>query len=79
MIVRTFAVVAAAVSVMACGEKPQDSTTSAKLSAPAYQGTGVASFTAPGWKAGDQNSWAQELRARGQRGQNEYNRVQQTK
>ena len=28
-----------------------------------------------GWKAGDQKSWEQQLKARGQYGQNEYTRV----
>ncbi|MDX3906530.1 MAG: hypothetical protein QHC78_12650 [Pigmentiphaga sp.] len=43
--------------------------------APSYEGTGVSAFTAPGWKPGDRNSWAQELKVRAQRGQNEYTRV----
>jgi len=41
---------------------------------PAYKGTGVSAFTAPGWTPGDRNSWEQELKTRAQR-QNEYNRV----
>lgn len=41
---------------------------------PAYKGTGVAVFTAPGWTPGDRNSWEQELKVRTQR-QNEYNRM----
>jgi hypothetical protein len=61
-----------------CGEKSQDLGTSAKLDAPPYDGTGVASFTAPGWKAGDANSWTQALRTRGQYGQNEYTRILNT-
>ena len=65
----------AALLLTACGEKSQDLGSGAKLDAPVYDGTGVASFTAPGWKPGDANSWSQELRARGQYGQNEYTRV----
>ena len=42
---------------------------------PAYKGTGVSAFTAPGWTPGDRNSWEQELKTRAQQGQNEYNRV----
>ncbi len=64
------------VALLGCGERPQEMGSGAKPDAPAYQGTGVAAFTAPGWKAGDANSWAQELRTRGQYGQNEYPRTQ---
>lgn len=66
---------AAVVMLTACGEKPQDQT-GVKSDSPAFQGTGVASYTQPGWTAGDANSWQQQLRARGQHGQNEYNRSQ---
>lgn len=63
-------------ALVACGERPQDLAENGNArSAPAYQGTGVASFTAPGWKAGDEKSWAQELRTRGERGQNDYTRI----
>lgn len=78
---RTLLCAAACAAVLAlagCGEKSQDLGTSAKLDAPPYDGTGVASFTAPGWKAGDANSWTQELRTRGQYGQNEYTRILNT-
>ena len=54
---RTLLCAAACAAVLAlagCGEKSQDLGTSAKLDAPPYDGTGVASFTAPGWKAGGQ-------------------------
>ena len=63
------------VMLSACSEKPQDNHSGAKLDQPAFDGTGVAAFTAPGWKAGDAGSWLQELRARGQYGQNDYTRV----
>lgn len=66
---------AAVLMLAACGEKPQEQT-GAKSDSAAFQGTGVASFTRPGWTAGDANSWQQQLRARGQYGQNEYNRTQ---
>ncbi|WP_298435374.1 hypothetical protein [Ottowia sp.] len=59
-----------------CSEKPQNLVEGGgSRSSPAYQGTGVAAFTAPGWKAGDETSWAHELRARGQWGQNEFTRI----
>ncbi len=53
-----------------CGEKPQ-ATSGIKSDTPAFQGTGAAAFTQPGWKAGDRTSWEQQLRTRGE-GQNEY-------
>jgi hypothetical protein len=73
--VTLFCVAAAAMLLAACGEKSQDLRGASGVAAPAYGGTGVASFTAPGWKAGDAQSWSQELRARGQYGQNEYTRI----
>lgn len=62
-------------ALSACSEKPQDNRSGAKLDQRPFEGTGVASFTAPGWTAGDANSWQQGLRARGQYGQNEYTRA----
>ena len=62
---------AALAALAACTEKPQ--VASAKVdSAPTYAGTGVASFTAAGWKPGDATSWEEQLRTRTQTGQNEY-------
>jgi hypothetical protein len=57
----------------ACTEKPQTAS-SRRADTPASQGTGTA-FVAPGWKAGDQTSWDEQLRTRAQRGQDEYSRV----
>ncbi|BCN40302.1 lipoprotein [Alicycliphilus denitrificans] len=65
--------VGAAAVLAACGEKPQTGA-GVQHGAPLYQGTG-SQFMAPGWKAGDAGSWQQELKARMQHGQNEYNRV----
>lgn len=67
-------VIAAVVMLAACGEKPQTIGSGVKPDTSAYSGTG-SNFTAPGWKAGDRTSWEQELKARAQGGQNEYNRV----
>lgn len=58
----------------ACGEKPQDKPVRA-VASPAYMGTQGGAYQAPGWKAGDQASWEQEMRARTQAGQNEYPRT----
>ena len=58
----------------ACGEAPQTSG-GARQDAAAYIGTGTA-FDRPGWKPGEKTSWESQLRARGQQGQNEYNKTQ---
>ena len=65
--------VGAVLALAACGEKPQTGAGVPHV-APLYQGTG-SQFMAPGWKAGDANSWQQELKVRTQNGQNEYNRI----
>ena len=51
----------AATLLSACGEKPQ-AMGGGRGDQQAWDGTGVAAFMAPGWKAGDKNSWLQELR-----------------
>jgi hypothetical protein len=67
------AIPAAALGLAACGEKPQIAATGRADVTP-YQGTGVAAFTAPGWKAGDKAAWEQQLKTRAQ-GQNDYVKV----
>lgn len=62
-------------ALAACGEKPQTIGAAPRKDAPRYQGVGDSPFVQPGWKAGDADGWAQQLRARGQYGQNEYNRT----
>jgi len=62
-------------ALAACGEKPQTIGSAPRKDAPRYQGVGDSPFAQPGWKAGDANGWTQQLRARGQYGQNEYNRT----
>ena len=64
----------AALALSACADKEQTAATPYKDTAP-YAGTGVATFTAPGWKAGDKTAWEQQLKTRMQNGQNEYNKV----
>lgn len=65
--------ISAAFLLAACGESPQG-IGGAKQDSGAYTGTGKA-YTEPGWKSGDKASWESKLKARGQYGQNEYNRV----
>lgn len=66
--------VMATVTLSACSDREQKAATPSKDTAP-YAGTGVASFTAPGWKTGDKTAWEQQLKARMQNSQNEYNKV----
>lgn len=63
----------AALALAACGERPQELAHSKKDSAPAWQGAANA-FVAPGWKAGDEQSWERQMQARAQN-QNEYLRT----
>lgn len=56
-----------------CAEKPQTAA-GKKSDAKAYAGSsGDAAFNAGNWKAGDQASWEQQIKARNQ-AQNEYAR-----
>jgi starvation-inducible outer membrane lipoprotein len=70
---KTLIIVSAAFLLAACGEVDQ-SLSGAKQDAPSHNGTGKA-YVAPDWKPGDKTSWESRLKARGQYGQNEYNRV----
>ena len=58
-----------------CTEREQVIGQNAKQDKQAFQGTGMASFTAPGWKQGDKLSWEQQLKARAQNTQNDYAKV----
>ena len=58
----------------ACGDKVQELAGQPKLDAAPYTGTGVQVFTASDRKAGDKNSWAQQLKTRAQYGQNDHSR-----
>jgi len=58
----------------ACGDKAQELAGQPKLDAAPYTGTGVKVFTESDWKAGDKNSWAQQLKTRAQYGQNDHTR-----
>ena len=57
---------------VACSEKPQ--LMGAAPDSTAYSGTRNG-FAAPGWQAGDKNSWEQQLRTRGQYGMNDHSRA----
>ena len=66
--------VTAVLTLSACGEKPQDHA-GIRSDKPAAVGTGVAAFTAEGWKAGDQASWSNHLKARANYGMNDHQRA----
>ena len=65
--------VASALCLSACGDKPQ-SAGGVKGDVAPYQGVNNM-YAAPGWKAGDKNSWEQALKVRTQNIQNEYTRT----
>ena len=66
-----------AVSLAACGEKPQTAgdAHAKKADAKAWEGSTAAGYSVDGWKAGDKDSWEAQMKARAQRGQNEYSRT----
>ena len=68
----TLGTLAGTLLLSACAEKPQTAATK-KFDSKPWEGiqTGYAS---PGWKAGDQASWEEQLKTRSQ-GQNEYSRA----
>jgi hypothetical protein len=72
MIPRISLLLLSVAALTACGEKAQ--TLGTKHDATAYSGASN-SFVAPGWTAGDKNSWEQHLRARGQYGMNDHSRA----
>jgi hypothetical protein len=72
MIQRISLLLLSVAALTACGEKAQ--TLGTKNDATAFSGASN-SFVAPGWTAGDKNSWEQHLRARAQYGQNDNSRA----
>ncbi len=69
-----FVLIAATLALTACGDKQQTAATPNQDTGP-HMGTGVATFTQPGWKAGDKVSWEQHLKARTQNSQNDYSKM----
>ena len=63
-----------AAALAGCADKEQTAT-GVKTDTPPYAGTGKP-YAAPGWKAGDRNSWEQQLKVRTVQGQNDYAKVQ---
>ena len=71
----TMALVVAAATLLlgGCGETPQSAGTRHGETAQAWSGPATG-FTAPGWKAGEQSAWDEQIKQRN-RGQNEYARM----
>jgi len=65
--------VALAITLAACAEKPQTAQTR-KSDAKPWEGAPGDPYSVTGWKAGDQKSWEEQMRIRAQ-GQNEYSRA----
>ena len=72
-LIAIFCATAVCLGLAACSEKPQTAGTR-KADTAAFT-TAKGSFTASGWKSGDQVSWERQLATRAQAGQNEYNRT----
>lgn len=63
-----------ALAATGCTEKPQTIGSSRVADEVPYAGSKYP-YAAPGWTAGDEKSWREQLRVRTQRGQNEYSRM----
>jgi membrane-bound lytic murein transglycosylase B len=72
MMKRMSLIVLSVAALTASGEKSPSRGT--KNDATAYSGA-ANSFVEAGWTAGDKTSWEQQLRARGQYGQNDHSRA----
>jgi hypothetical protein len=66
---------AVAVPFAGCGEKAQTATPAKKADAQAWEGVQSTAYAAEGFKAGDKAAWEAHLKARAERGQNEYSRT----
>ena len=69
---------AVAVPLAGCGEKAQtlNSSSAKKSDAKAWEGvTAGNEYSAGGYKAGDKTAWEAQLKARTERGQNEYTHI----
>ncbi|MDO8300492.1 hypothetical protein [Lacisediminimonas sp.] len=69
-----FPMIAAALLLAGCGEKPQSINSSYKPDQKAWQAAPGSPFNAAGYKAGAKGAWDTQMRDRNQ-AQNEYNKV----
>lgn len=70
---RRLMVLAAALFLVACTEKPQE-LDAKKIGGPAWEGTDNG-YAAPGWQPGDAKRWEEQINNRTRQGQNEYERT----
>lgn len=75
--VKALCLLGVALTLAACGERPQTigGLSAAKRDASPVTGTETTVFRRADWQTGDQASWAQQLKARAQYGMNEYSRA----
>jgi hypothetical protein len=69
---------AVTVPLAGCGEKAQTlgAASAKKSDAKAWEGVTVGNeYSASGYKAGDKTAWETQLKARAERGQNEYSHI----
>jgi hypothetical protein len=71
---KTIFIIGCAALLAACGETSQDKP-GVGSDKPVQNGTGVAVYTDPGWKAGDKAGWANHLKARVSYGQDDHARA----
>jgi outer membrane biogenesis lipoprotein LolB len=69
-------VAAALLPLVGCGERAQTAGAAKKIDAKGWEGTQNTLYSAEGYKAGDKAAWEAHLKARAERGQNEYTRTQ---
>ena len=72
MMTRSLIALAAAITLVACSEKPQSSTVR-KVDDKPWAGASTP-YAAAGWQGGDQAAWERQLKSRAN-GQNEYSRT----
>ncbi len=75
--VKALCLLGVALTLAACGERPQTigGLSGAKRDASPVTGTETTVFRPNDWKTGDHASWAQQLKARAQYGMNDYSRT----
>lgn len=70
------AVAGALLGLAGCGEREQTAGAAKKIDAKAWEGAQTTLYSADGFKSGDKAAWEAHLKARAERGQNEYTRTQ---
>jgi hypothetical protein len=78
MILRSTLALMMAVAVVGCGDRPQTAGQGPvkKSDTKAWEGAQNTAYADAGYKPGDKAAWEAHLKARAERGQNEYTRTQ---